>query len=476
MIKTETSYQSEIECQTIKSRDIERLMLASFDHQDLETVKLAISSIKIENMSDVCKKNFLEFAMGTDDRDLFRIIIKNSFHFFGEENDHPQNIFTRIKKIFSKKQENLLEIDFDRLKNYLLKFIFNGVGNEDMILFFESDFFNIIIDENLFSITEKQRILQIVILSNSLEMMQTLVFHSSSFFSEINKNDLIAFAQLYFQRKDIKIKDLPKMLELTENNLRSIDEVFSHKTSFFKDVFLRDRFLEMNNAFYGPQTEKIKTFLSNFNKKNHVLLMIDNNIDEDKLIEITAALEFYLEDCKIKNLPVAPKIYLTSFFAADNVFAKHVAGTYIERDEFGFPVDKESIFLRYPQNFSSLYSVAHHENTHYLDQKEKRSNYLSKNEMDKKSIVKLLGAYALRNSKEFLACLFETIAIGKLYIVINEKGKRVVRKYLQENEENQITSEDMKVIAKFYNRLKKAPNLSPTAAMVTKMKYVEAGI
>lgn len=231
----------------------------------------------------------------------------------------------------------------------------------------------------------------------------------------------------------------------------------------FFDILPKDKFEEMNEAFFGKKPEKLDEMIKNFEKQHGIKLFIDYYVTGKELAKIGSILRHFVKVNKIKGNEMAKEIYLTNF---------------LETSTFGCYTGGSEIFAR--PDYKMLNRILEHENAHYIDRKHNTHNndYYSSQKVSKGLANKkgfIMRDYGYKDAAEFIAVLNETIAEGELHVCKNKEGQKVLRKYYEPNtseEDTKLIEDELKYTVRMYKKCC-GPEIPAGKKPVTSLKFVE---
>lgn len=262
-----------------------------------------------------------------------------------------------------------------------------------------------------------------------------------------------------------KSKTMPQILDMIDY-LIGLGKHPRHKESWIRKILRSNlKFEEVANIFlqkdspvsgietdifnrllFGKQSPELKKRIREFTKRTGVSLTTDNNIPVsyiDRFEKLLPSLNHHYTGNN--SIAIAR---MTSIIDDNTVGFCHNAGINIFPSQLNFD---ETVFHEYAH-------VAHKRCIPFdvrkgismskvwddlLDKK-----FYPKDSIEYKTTVSQLREYAAKDFAEFVAVLNEMVGTGKFDVVINEKGEKVLRKYLKPGDTT--TAKDLEILMDIY--------------------------
>ncbi len=284
-----------------------------------------------------------------------------------------------------------------------------------------------------------------------------------------------------------KSKLMPQILDLI-NHIIGLGKYSKHKDSWirkelksglkFEDV--ASIFLQMkspdcnvelgvlNNLLFGQPSRELKTRIKEFTKRTGIHLHTDNNIPIsyiDRFEKMVPALNNHYSDNS--NIAGAGITTIIEGKAGGLCYNYGIWLSPLRSDFEG------TVFHEYAH-------VAHkrcvprdiEKNQGRLDAWNDLINrkFFPKDSIEYKTTVAQLNDYATTDFAEFVAVLNEKVGIGEFEVVLNEKGEKVLRKYLKDGDTT--TAKDLEILMDIYKSAY-GPDIGVTKASSSTSAYVE---
>ena len=286
-----------------------------------------------------------------------------------------------------------------------------------------------------------------------------------------------------------KTQSMPQVLDLI-NHIVDLGQHSKYKDSWIRnslkekftfenvaDLFLQNdspKFVRetdiLRKLLFGKHSPELKARIKDFKKRTGIDLHADSNIP----ISYIDRFEKIVPD--IKN------------HFGDNSSVANATITSLIQDNCGGFCINAGVNL-YPQRTDLAFEKAiYHEFAHVAhkrcipygsEENQGRSKawedlldkkFYPHNSIEYKTTVSQLRPYATKNFAEFVAVFNDEVGRGKFNVVINDKGEKVLRKYLKDGDTT--TSEDLERLVKIYNSVW-GPDIGAKKAPDTNLEYVE---